>query len=53
MILVANMSISLEVANLWRGNKKNGFELTGNGMGLDRYMSWSQNSVACYDDQRV
>lgn len=49
IIRVANMSISFEVANLWRGNKKNGFELTGKGSGFDRYMSWSQYSVACVD----
>lgn len=50
MILVANMSISSEVAKCWRGNMKNGFELTGNGSGLHRYMSWSQNSVALGPD---
>lgn len=43
---VANMSISSELANCWRGNMKNGFELTGSGSGFDRYMSCSQYSVA-------
>lgn len=43
---VANMSISSELANCWRGNMKNGFEFTGKGSGFDRYMSCNQYSVA-------
>lgn len=46
MSRVANINISAEVSKCWRGNRKNGFELTGKGSGFDRYMSWSQYSVA-------
>lgn len=42
MMRVANISISLVVQNFWRGNRKNGFEFTGKGIALDRYMSCSQ-----------
>lgn len=44
---VANMSISSELAKCWRGNTKKGFEFTGKGSGLDRYISCNQYSVAC------
>lgn len=45
------MSICSDVAKFWRGNMKNGFELTGNGSGFDKYISWSQYSVAWFDVQ--
>lgn len=46
MMRVANMSIASELAKCWRGNMKNGFELTGSGSGFDRYISCNQYSVA-------
>ena len=46
IIRVANISISAELPNSWRGNKKNGFELTGKGIAFDKYISCNQNSVA-------
>lgn len=46
-ILAANRATSSTVVNFLGGNTIPGFELTGSGMGLAMYMSFSQYSYAC------